>query len=968
MKTNKWILPAALAIVGAVAMAQAAHAENPTLDAHEQGIDDPARHSKALRLGSLAMDVDVVGAIAEFAVTARFDNPSEEILEGEFTFQLPDGAVVTGYALDVEGRMIDGVLVEPLKAQRAYEEKVRQGIDPGVAKVTRANVFSTRVYPILERGSRTIRLRFAAPIHPDRGLRFPLETAKPVGRVALKARGRAPDETLALTIPGIPLRPDGTAAAQNIALRGEVRIDAPRGDARSFLTRHTSGQDFFQIVDAAVANATASANAPAASGQRLRIYWDRSLSRRGHRLAEERALLARYVAQAKPASIDLVVFNSSGARTQRVAADGIDGALKNVLYRGATSFAVLERIDVPAADVCLVFSDGVVTIDARRDFRPGCQVFAITSARDADGGFLRRIAGTTDAVVRIGTGTEAELLARLRGAGPKVIEARGADGRALSFAAVNGGAGWAVVGEAPADGVVILRIAGLGAELVERRYALKPARTTAFGGTAALWARDRIALLSAHDDGHAELVKLSRRFSVASPHLSFVVLEDADDYVQAGIEPPASYPKESMARYRQAKAAHDATMREQKASRLEHVADAWEEQKRWWNTKFELKPRKIATPDKRINGPVPTQAMPEPAQSPEIGSFPDAAGPEALQRVSGNDMEELSEVSVTGFRASESGISVQLEAWNSERPYIKALDAAAPEAIDRVLAREETRHGALPAFYFDVAEWLFRRKRVIEAVEMLLSALDLPVANEETAAMVADRLQRYGRIDRAVWLYERLARESDDLPQPRRALALALARRADGATAAMARADLKRAAALLDEVVMTPWDERYDGIELIALMEANLLLPKLRKAGVTEVPLDPKLRALLDVDLRVTLEWNTGATDMDLWVDEPTGERVLYSQPKSQIGGRLSNDMTAGFGPEEYLLHHAVPGEYAVSVNVYSADAINPNGTTVITVRLIRDFGRETQKEETMEVELEPEESGQKLIGKFTVR
>jgi hypothetical protein len=311
---------------------------------------------------------------------------------------------------------------------------------------------------------------------------------------------------------------------------------------------------------------------------------------------------------------------------------------------------------------------------------------------------------------------------------------------------------------------------------------------------------------------------------------------------------------------------------------------------------------------------------------------------------------------------------VHLEEWNSERPYIKALDAAAPDAVDRVLAREETKHGALPAFYFDVAEWLFRRKRVIEAVEMLLSALDLPVANEETAAMVADRLQRYGRIDRAVWLYERLARESDDLPQPRRALALALARRADGATATMARADLKRAVALLNEVVMTPWDERYEGVELIALMEANLLLPKLRKAGVTEVPLDPKLRALLDVDLRVTLEWNTAATDMDLWVDEPSGERVHYGQPRSQIGGRLSNDMTAGFGPEEYLLHHAIPGEYAVSVNVYSTDAINPNGTTVITVRLVRDFGRETQKEETMEVELEPEESGQKLIGKFTVR
>jgi hypothetical protein len=959
MKTNKWILPAML-IGAVVAMAHTARAANPTLDAHEQGIDDPARHSKALRVGSLSLDADVVGAIAEFTVTARFDNPSGETLEGEFAFQLPDGAVVTGYALDIAGGMIDGVLVEPLKAERAYEEKVRAGIDPGVAKVSRANVFSTRIFPIPSEGSRTIRLRFAAPIHPERGLSFPLETAQPVGRYTVKLRGRAADDLPSLAVPGFatPLR--GEATARNVRLDGEFRIDAPRGDARSFVTRHASGQAFFQIVDAAQAQASV-----APTGQRLRIYWDRSLSRRGHRLADERALLARYVAEARPVSVDLVVFNSSGARTRRVAPEGLDAALRVVLYRGATSFSVLERIDVPAADVCLVFSDGVVTIDARRDFRPGCQVFAITSARDADRGFLRRVAGTADAVLRVGSVTEAGLLARLRGTGPRVLHARAADGRALPFASVEGGAGWAVVGEAPADGIVFLRIAGLESAVVERRYALKPARAAAFGGAAALWASDRIALLAAQDDGHAELLKLSRKFSVASPQLSFVVLEDPSDYVQAGIEPPASYPKESMQRYRQAKAEYDEERREERESRLEEVVAAWEEQKRWWNTTFEREAKKIATPEKRPVNAASVPAVVDSITAADIGRFPDSAAPESLQRVSG---ESLDEIAVTGMRAVGPDISVQLEAWNSERPYIKALEAAAPGETDRVLAREETKHGALPAFYFDVAEWLFRRKRVVEAVEMLLSALDLPVANEETAAMVADRLQRYGRLDRAVWLYERMARESDDLPQPRRALALALARRAARATAPAARADLRRAVALLNDVVMTPWDDRYDGVELIALTEVNRLLPKLREAGVTEVALDPKLRALLDVDLRVTLEWNTAATDMDLWIDEPTGERVIYSHPRSQIGGRLSNDMTSGFGPEEYLLRRAIPGEYAVSVNVYSSDAINPNGTTVITVRLIRDFGRGTQTEETMEVELEPAESGEKLIGKFTVR
>jgi hypothetical protein len=46
-------------------------------------------------------------------VAARFTNSSRDDLEGTFSLQLPEIAVVTGYALDVDGQMIDGVLVPP---------------------------------------------------------------------------------------------------------------------------------------------------------------------------------------------------------------------------------------------------------------------------------------------------------------------------------------------------------------------------------------------------------------------------------------------------------------------------------------------------------------------------------------------------------------------------------------------------------------------------------------------------------------------------------------------------------------------------------------------------------------------------------------------------------------------------------------------------------------------------------------
>lgn len=987
MRTVQLILALALLPVAA------AWPANPELTAQVQGIDDESKQSTALRLASLEFEIDIAGALADITMTARFANPSEDILEGEFAFDLPESAVVTGYALDIEGRLLDGVLVEELKATRTYEKQVRQGIDPGVTKISRANRFTTWVFPIPSEGSRTIRLKFSAPIHAAHGLAFPLVTKNAVDEARFTVRSRSLRAPPALTLPNklaANWKVTGDDATTRVRvgaapLSGELRIAPVQPLHRALVSRHANGERRMHILDS-----TARPVANGQTGRRLRVYWDRSLSRATQSLEQERALLGKYLAQSKPSAIDLVVFNSSGARVRRVTVGEIDTALRGVLYRGATSFAVLEKISAPEADVCLVFTDGVATIDARRDFDPGCELFAITSAADADRGFLRRlVGGVSGAVLQLRTQGEAEVLARLMGGGPRVIQARGENGRALRFTTLDGGVeGWSVITEVPATGEVILRIAGLGGDAVERRYPVAAVKA-GFDAAGALWAADRAARLSAEDGAHEAFVELSRSFSIASPGLSFLVLEEAEDYVEHEIAPPANYPAEWREGYLRLEAEHREERAEAKARRLGEVRELWQEAVAWWQTDFDPRaPKKEPEKNTRARmiagvASAPAAGAAAPASSEinaiaaeDIGRFPDGNTAEALQR------SQVEEVLVTGFRASMlsaaemrragmvavSSIGVELADWNIARPYLDALNAAAAEEVDRVLAIQERKYGSLPAFYFDVAEWLHRKQRTAEALEMLLSALELPVANEETVSMVAERLLRYGRADRAVWLLERAAEQTDYLPQPRRTLALALVKRAETAGETRARADLNRAVKLLDEVIMTPWEDDYDGIELVSLMEANALLPRLQALGEHEVPLHPSLRALLDVDLRVVIEWNTGATDMDLWVDEPNGERAIYSNARTAIGGRLSNDMTAGYGPEEYLLRRAAQGEYRISVHVYGSDAINPNGTTVVTAKLFRDFGRPNQAVRTMEIELLPDDEGEKLIGKFTVQ
>jgi hypothetical protein len=527
---------------------------------------------------------------------------------------------------------------------------------------------------------------------------------------------------------------------------------------------------------------------------------------------------------------------------------------------------------------------------------------------------------------------------------PRVIDVRSTGGQRIDFSLLDGGEyGWRIVGPMPASGGVVVRLAGAGPGITERVYAAPAGPAVRTSGPAALWAAERVAVMAARDDlDPGALVAFSRRYSVASPEVSFIVLETGRDYAQAGIDPPATLPAAMRADYAEVRRQMKQAETGQRAQRLESVVTQWEEMRRWWATRHPTTPPPRARGPRRPRaraprsrepapGPIPVPAPPPPPSTPAAA---DGAGgrPGRSKRQLGSHSDRLQDPAAEfetpipltvvggeeagGARADSRGAgrpgrgTIELEPWSPTRPYLAALNDSTPENRERIFAAQQAEHGALPAFWLDVADWSWRKGRREEAVRQLLSALELPTRNSQTLSIVAERLMRYGEVDRAVAIYERLVAAEGDRPQPRRSLALALAKRAETAPRERARADLARAIALLTEVVTTPWTGGFAGIEMIALMDANRLIPRFRAAGgrADEVTLDRRLIALLDLDLRVVVEWFTEATDIDLWVTEPTGEIAIYHNPRTRIGGRLSRDMTQGFGPEEYLLRTAPRG------------------------------------------------------------
>ena len=109
-------------------------------------------------------------------------------------------------------------------------------------------------------------------------------------------------------------------------------------------------------------------------------------------------------------------------------------------------------------------------------------------------------------------------------------------------------------------------------------------------------------------------------------------------------------------------------------------------------------------------------------------------------------------------------------------------------------------------------------------------------------------------------------------------------------------------------------------------------------------------------DLRVTISWNTDATDVDLWVIEPDGTKCFYQHNRTKNGGELSQDQTQGYGPERYQIAKAQPGEYRVIVHYFAA---NPNllaGETHVNVVVTRNAG--TPQETTRAAHRHPEAEG----------
>jgi Ca-activated chloride channel family protein len=955
-----------------------------------------ARAESPIQLQSVRVTAEVNGTLALTSVDMTFFNPNRRILEGELQFPVLDGQSVESFAMDVDGKLREAVPVEKAKGQAVFEDIIRGRIDPGLLEATQGNNFKLRVYPIPAQGTKRVVIRIAETLAERDGgavLRLPLDFGDRVGTFTLDVTSRGGQPPLITR--GDPsllkFSPSGDAfraraERTDFADGGVLQIEIPASAGTTVITQRLEGKTYFHASVPVQA-----VEAPREIAKIVGLVWDSSGSGATRDHAREFALLDAYFKKLGSGEVRLTRVRD---RAEVVASyrvnngdwSALRGTLESTSYDGATNLGAF----VPERRVgeYLLFSDGLVNFGEQPFEQVAVPLYAISAAVKSNPVFLRHISQRSGGrFIDLSAETPSEGLRKLLYAVTRIekIESGGASQLIAASPFVENGR---------------VKVAGvltdLSAELsLTVRHPSKAGRESfavslkadqlSSDMAAGQWARLAVAQLEGEFElNRAEIRRLGKQFKLVTRETSLIVLDRVEDYVRNEILPPP----ELRAAYDQMRVAAAQRRDADRTKHLDQIVHAFERKVAWWNREFPKEPKhkqesKIAPRQEpraeaeRSRRDLPVDAMtvtspssvPEPAKpAPSLGMAAPAvrrpAAPAASGTVAVRALEEdalggsREKVFVTGSRTRDvgEGVTIQLQKWRPDAPYVERMRKASAQDAYRIYLDEKPGYLNSTAFFLDAADLLIEKGQNDLAARVLTNLAEMDLENRHILRILGHRLLQAKSPALAVPVFRKVLALSPEEPQSYRDLGLALA----------AAGQHQAAVDMLYEVVVRPWHGRFPEVELIALAELNAIAATSpRKLDVSRF--DARLVRNLPLDLRVVLTWDADNTDIDLWVTDPSGQQAYYGNPLTWHGGRMSADFTGGYGPEEFSLKSAPPGKYKVEAEYFGDRRQNVTGPTTLQVKLTTGFGTAKQKEEIVTMRLKSQRD-RIYVGEFEVR
>lgn len=880
-------------------------------------------------LASAIVDASVTHGVATTRLELTFRNDRERTLEGELLVPLPEGASLVEFALEVDGTMREATLVERECAREAFESVERRGVDPGLVEWSHGNTFRARVYPIPAHGTKRARVVFEQEVSD----RLNVDLGVPLtGTVTVDGEVKRVDGSIDVALAPLTA-PDGTvdergAFVARIPLRPAPRREPPRTAV---------------------------------------VVYDASLGGLERDRRAERELLGRLLAKAS--DIRLVTFAHEVLSDQRfTSASEVVARLETTEPDGASRLACLDLASLrKGADAVYLVTDGIAALGGEAVPGEG-KTTSIVSGLAADRAALGRLGRLVD-LRALGV---AEAERRTLSLPRELLVVRGGSALQAAGSPIFGDV-LTVCGETRAREIEVW--------IGEDREAYPVRMTLKHGvGASRFLARKKIeAMLAAPSVDVAAVVSLAKAEKIVTPFTSFVVLESVADDARFGIEPENAEMAKLVAQEQsrrellQEAAKRDrgmpapelglpqrrdepgtATAQSHENHEVERVELQIQERVSEVENSYVPTNKVVEFPEdshwrervgrRRVGIPA-TDDAPRAFKAKttftarrdevpvHLGAIANVAINVDLERLpqEGRHWRDESEHATPGFpgpRArlvtrhdeltfddDDQGFFTKIHPEKSSPSSIATLASTSTSDLDAAYFAHRTLD---PAFFTAASDLYLARGLRARAIRVLTNVAALDPGDPVLLRVLAYRLQEADASELALSVLERVAKLRPEEPQSFRDLALA---EADLANVASATANLAR-------VVTQPHENRFPEIEKIAARELERLT----------------FPSLVAADLRVVLTWDANDCDVGLWVTEPSGEKVYYSHPVSASFGHLSHDFTQGYGPEEFVLEDAPPGEYLIEANFFGDRRQTARTETTIRATIFTDYGRPTER------------------------
>mgnify|MGYP003603370545 CR=1 FL=1 len=935
-------------------------------------IDLPDTNCVPVQVREMSVFASIRGLFSTVETTLSFHNPNSRPLEGDLVFPFPDGAAVCGYALDINGTLVDGVVVKKEKARVAFESETRRRVDPGIVEHVKGNLYRTRIFPLPPNGDRTIRLSYTMPLptapNGDAALQIPLPR-EAIEKLSVK---------IEVAIENSP--------APELGGLGDLRFQEAENFWRvESVTNHTTpSSDIWVALPKLPSNLSAVESSPdgttwfsisavapvftsktSAPPSIIHVLWDASGSRASADLRKEYDLLSALPAK----TFNLVVFRDAPetAREFSSLADLVD-TLKGIPFDGGSDFTALSDVVPNDGSPVLLFTDGIDTLSDKPMEFAGTKPMAIVSQTFADREALRQ--ACAGALIDLQTTDINSALKEIANPSPRIVGIHG-----TGIANVQG-LGRPAVGRTTLLGQLVSPETTVQIEYADGTlsspFTLRADNARHGKILSTAWAAARINQLSPRADAFEdELLAIGRQYGLVSPATSLIVLESLDQWVRHEIEPPATLP-EMREEYFAALKSRGQSDVDARSRHLQQLTDLWKQRVDWWKTNYSKQSlpslSKVASTvlsPIRVSGMASPMAMRSldaaPAPSPQVEAFAAAEESEPVAfmmdgAVGGMDADEPSPAAKSAGSTALPAAAIQIKEWSPDVPYLKPIRAATSDQRYSVYLAQRAEWSQSLAFFLDCADLLLKNSEKALGLRVLSNLAELKIEDAALLRVFAWRLRQAGELDRSIVLLRRVAKLRDEEPQSFRDLALALSERGQARHDA---ADLNEAMDLFLKVALTPWARHSDSIPLFALEELNALVAWINRqewkdGNKPSIPdYDEKLRDNLDVDVRIVLSWDADATDIDLHVVEPGGEEAFYGHNQTARGGIVSRDVTDGYGPEEYLIHKAPHGSFAIKAKYYSSHQQTIVGPATLIATVFTHWGRPEANRQTLTLRLD---------------